>query len=260
MSSGCIAHAFAAWMTRKDNKEQRVTLIRQGLLMLVAVCLVLAVPARAQFLDRAGASRIQLEAKDFGYFFDGLQWPKEAGGQTIIFVCWEKPVLTTYPREAQWVRSAVTDSWQKHSRIEFRGWEECVDGSTGIRITVLTTGPRVLEFGKDLDGLKGGMELNFTFRSWSQSCSVSEGAREQCIRSIGVHEFGHAIGFAHEQDRADTPGECAEKEGTHGTGVSTLTPYDLQSVMNYCNPKYSNDGKLSAYDVKSVQQKYGAAR
>jgi hypothetical protein len=135
-----------------------MTFLRQGLLILVAAYLANVTPAPAQFVEGAGASRIQFEAKDFGYFFEGLQWPKESGGEAIIFVCWERPVLATYPRETQWVRSAVTDSWQKYSRIEFRGWGECVDGSTGIRITVLTTGPRVQQFGINLDRLKGGMD------------------------------------------------------------------------------------------------------
>ena len=239
-----------------------MTFIRQVVLILLVSYLTPAIQAQAQFVDRPGASRIKLEAKDFGYFFDGLQWLKESGGKTIIFVCWETPVLATYPRETQWVRSAVTDSWQKHSRIEFRGWGECVGDSTGIHIAVLTTGPRVLQFGKELDGLKGGMELNFTFDSWSPSCKRSESARELCIRSIAVHEFGHGIGFAHEQDRADAPGECAEREGTGTTGTNLvmLTPYDPSSVMNYCNSRYNNDGKLSRYDVELVQLKYDAPR
>ena len=79
---------------------------------------------------------------------------------------------------------------------------------------------------------------------------------QKCVTSIGVHEFGHAIGFAHEQNRPDTPGECTEAP-QGGNGDVMLKPWDIHSVMNYCNPVYNNDGKLSDYDVVSVQKAYG---
>jgi len=80
--------------------------------------------------------------------------------------------------------------------------------------------------------------------------------REYCIKGIAVHEFGHALGFAHEQNRSDTPGECRQlKQGTSGDVL--LTPYDPRSVMNYCNPKYNNDGMLSALDIAAVRELYG---
>jgi hypothetical protein len=73
-----------------------------------------------------------------------------------------------------------------------------------------------------------------------------------------VHEFGHALGYSHEQNRFDAPGECAElKQGPNGDNVS-LTSYDPNSVMNYCNPVYNNAGKLSEKDIKALQILYGA--
>lgn len=76
------------------------------------------------------------------------------------------------------------------------------------------------------------------------------------IRAIAVHEFGHAIGFTHEQNRADAPGECQLL--AQGTNPDTLlTPYDPTSVMNYCNKRWNNEGFLSALDISAAQALYG---
>ena len=97
------------------------------------------------------------------------------------------------------------------------------------------------------------MVLNFEFKKWSQSCASM---KENCVKAITVHEFGHALGFAHEQNRFDAPGEYQQlKRGTSGDLL--LTPYDPRSVMNYCNPKYNNDGMLSTLDIAAVREIYG---
>lgn len=41
-------------------------------------------------------------------------------------------------------------------------------------------------------------------------------------------------------------------------GTVTFGAWDLDSVMNYCNQKYNNDGKLSATDIATLQHFYGA--
>lgn len=231
--------------------------VMERLLSSAAIAFVVwASPAAAQFVEGPGSTRLRFDAKDFGYVFRDLIWPKENDGRTVVFVCWEPNILSQYSKETKWVQEAVTKSWQEHSRLEFRGWTECAQDNAGVRIVILTTGPRVKQFGKSINGVQGGMELNFTFNTWSPSCKLTEAARELCIRSIAVHEFGHAIGFAHEQDRADTPGECTEQTGTTGN-LKMLTPYDPNSVMNYCNSTYNNNGIPSPYDIKSVQELYG---
>ena len=37
-----------------------------------------------------------------------------------------------------------------------------------------------------------------------------------------------------------------------------LTPYDPDSVMNYCNKRYNNYGRLSEFDRRALAILYGA--
>jgi hypothetical protein len=69
-----------------------------------------------------------------------------------------------------------------------------------------------------------------------------------------LHEFGHALGFAHEHERTDVNRMICSATN-YGGGISSglLTPYDSLSVMHYqfiacgINGNYDNDG-LSAAD------------
>lgn len=199
------------------------------------------------------------KGKDFGYFDSESRWPSKGDGTTIVYVCWENygPAMQ---REHQLVQDAVADTWQKHSKLEFRGWQACAPKSSGIRIFVhddAADGPHTKGLGRALDGKHRGMVLDFTFDSWSDECKETPETRDTCIKSIAVHEFGHAIGFAHEQNRPDKPGECRELAQGSSAGAVMLTPYDAHSVMNYCNEKYNNDGQLSALDIIALQKMYG---
>jgi hypothetical protein len=188
---------------------------------------------------------------DKAYPLMAAKWPFN-----IISVCWENPE-TKNDMERGWVQSAVTDTWEASSALQFKGWGKCESDTRGVRISIDDSGPHTNGLGKFLRDQHPGMVLNFTFKNWSPVCADNENQRKSCIYSIAVHEFGHSIGFAHEQNRPDTPGECTQAPQGQSGDRTDITPWDPKSVMNYCNSTYNNDGKLSEFDIKAVRYVYG---
>lgn len=172
-------------------------------------------------------------------------------------VCWANPGFAS---EKLIIKNAVQQTWAKHADLSFDGWGACpTTGTTPmIRLETIATGA-----GADASADVGMEALRAPGSGGSARFFLPATPSTSRLEYLAVHEFGHILGFSHEQDSPDNwnsstnqPINCHQTGAPSRDGVQ-VSAYDQNSIMNYCGSHGNNSGTLSDGDKKAIQQVYG---
>ncbi|MFP4346425.1 MAG: ricin-type beta-trefoil lectin domain protein [Anaerolineales bacterium] len=206
-------------------------------------------------------------------------WSVWQSAPVQLTVCWEnpdeaEPLLgeadqTGGAQRREWVRLALKRTWEREARVVFTGWQQCQDEANAAT-PPHTLGPRrpgtVDENIKILITSTGGGQ-NPAHGSWGdyQKSGVILNLHcgsQACIEYLAIHEFGHALGLYHGEERSDWPDDipdCPRQD------YNTSWPWwpvpteklwgapDRNSVMAYCSGQPT---ALSPGDVAGIQRAY----
>lgn len=196
----------------------------------------------------------------------GARW-LELSPTRQIPVCWVVPQVLSDDVDFEVkaaVRAAVEREYNGRTSARFVGFTDCTAADGDLNVvrarfeTARTTpashpgglswvGPSVRTLPNEVGTSTATMWFGAP-RVWS---SASPWLQRATLRAA-LHEFGHALGLQHEQDRADAPDCPRDDDQVRGKDVASVGvgAYDAQSIMNYC--RTDEEPRLTDSDVNGV--------
>jgi hypothetical protein len=177
----------------------------------------------------------------------GVLWmPSPNSGQTVIPVCFKNGTSA----QKTFVRTTVENGWEairgaQPYGVDFTGWGTCAASPPPLTIPIQFSNEFPLSYVDQMGRPIRLMSLHPMHVLGSNGAAI-------------LHEFGHALGFPHEFNRADYDDvhpHCPEFEPNGTFPNLGLFPPDRASIMNYQSCGAGN--VLTARDIVSFAMLYG---
>jgi hypothetical protein len=171
------------------------------------------------------------------------------GGPIPIPVCFTQP---GFAAQRTSTRDTLLDTWARVGNMSFTGWGTCPSQNqpNTVRVTFAKGPGGTFPLGRNVNGATG--------------VTITTNDTNTATRYQTMHEFGHALGFAHDQERPDNwsngqPVYCPNtQEGVKDRpGGNYYNNADNRSIMSYCAGTAT---ALSGGDVAGLRGSYGSSQ
>lgn len=172
------------------------------------------------------------------------------------------------PTHREWIRTDIRKTWEYVTPLTVNWITPCPATGWLVRIG-LASRPADGEEAGWAPGYGAGLGLSGAQRDERAHATANQGSPQiekpsiklylredlaatdrERVAYLAIHEFGHVLGYAHEQDHPDST--CTKGQTSPQTEV---TDYDSSSIMNYCTS--NSGGYISHLDVVGAQALYG---
>ncbi len=179
----------------------------------------------------------------------------------MIDTCWEWLLQPDLPTERMWVEDMIRRSWNRFARVNFVGFGWCAWNQPGVHVgwnSGVCYGDNQPAGKTGHNGVNVGLRVPDCNAGCSSVASTAcpGTPRECCVKKVAQHEFGHALGFHHEEDRVGYTGpDCNGQPGSQpGTAYGA---YDSFSTMCECIEPMGYAPWALPGDIAAIQRAYG---